>query len=204
MTLILITNNKLGDNIMNNILKSFQVTTLGACLAVALAVGAVSTTANADTDEVRAAQAAKLTVKQAIDTARKSASGTLVSAEFDDDDDNAQGGVYEIEFNTDTTNYEVKVDAITGQVISTETERLDSGDIADYKTQQQAKIDIMNAMSIAEKETSGQIMEIEFKNDRDYADHTSYYEVEVLKGSQIMELNVDADTGAVFGSKVKS
>ena len=189
---------------MNNIFKSFQITTLGACLTLALATGVVSTTANADSSEVTAAQAAKLTLKQAIDVASKSASGTLVSAEFDDDDDKAQGGVYEIEFNTDTTNYEIKVDAITGKVIGTETERLDSGDIADYKTQQQAKIDIMQGMSIAEKETSGQVMEIEFKNDRDYADHTSYYEVEVLKGNQIIELNVDATTGSVFNKKTKS
>lgn len=188
---------------MNNIFKSFQITTLGACLAVALTAGVVSTAANADASEVRAAQAAKLTLKQAIDVARKSASGTLISAEFDDDDDKAQGGVYEIEFNTDTTSYEIKVDAITGQVIGTETERLDSGDIADYKTQKQAKIDIMNGMSIAEKETGGQVMEIEFKNDRDYVDHTSYYEVEVLKGNQIIELNVDAATGSVFNKKTK-
>ena len=188
---------------MNTILKNLQVTTLGACLATALTVGLVSTTVNASSSEVRAAQAAKFTLKQAINIARKSASGTLISAEFDDDDDKAKGGVYEIEFNTDTTNYEIKVDAITGKVIGTETDRLDSGDITDFKTQKQAKIDIMKGLSLAEKNTGGQVMEIEFKNDRDYADHTSYYEVEVLKGSQIIELNIDANTGSVFNKKTK-
>lgn len=189
---------------MNKLFKGFQVTTLGACLTLALATGVVSTVANADSSDVRAAQAAKLTLKQAIDVARKSASGTLISAEFDDDDDKAQGGVYEIEFNTDSTSYEIKVDAITGQVIGIETERLDSGDIADYKTQQQAKINIIQGMSLAEQETSGQVMEIEFKNDRDYDDHTTYYEVEVLKGNQIIEFNIDATTGSVFNKKTKS
>lgn len=190
---------------MNIIRKNLKVTALATGLTIALTAGLVSTAVNAASlsSEVIAAQAAKVSLKQAIDIASKSASGTLISAEFDDDDDKAQGGVYEIEFNTASQNYEIKVDAITGQVIGTETERLDSGDIADYKTQQQAKIDITNAMSIAEKETGGQIMEIEFKNDRDYDDHTSYYEVEVLKDNQIIELNIDADTGSVFDKKTK-
>ena len=67
----------------------------------------------------------------------------------------------------------------------------------------QAKINITNAMSIAEKNTSGRVIEIEFKNDRDYADHTSYYEVEILKQDQIIELNIDATTGKVFNKKIK-
>ena len=47
-------------------------------------------------------------------------------------------------------------------------------------------------------------MEIEFKNNRHYDDHHTYYEVEVLKDSQIIELNIDADTGAVFDKKTKT
>lgn len=190
---------------MSNLLKTFKVTALGSCLTLSLAGGLMSTAVNAATlsSEVQAAQAAKISLKQAITIASKEASGTLVSAEFDDDDDKAEGGVYEIEFNTDSTNYEIKVDALTSKVISTETEHLDRGDISDYKTQQQAKFHIMDAMSIAEKDTRGKVMEIEFKNDRDYNDHTSYYEVEVLKGNQIIELNVDATTGKVFNKKNK-
>lgn len=165
----------------------------------------MSTAVNAATisSEVRAAQASKITLKQAINIANKQVSGTLISAEFDDDDSQAKGGVYEIKFNTNTHNHEVKVDALTGKIISTETDRLDSGDIADFKTMKQAKITITNAMSIAEKNTSGRVMEIEFKNDRDHVDHASYYEVEVLKQDQIIELNIDAKTGKVFNKKVK-
>ncbi len=190
---------------MNITRKNLKVTALATGLTLALTAGLVSTAVNTASllSEVSAAQATKISLKQAITIASKQAAGTLVSAEFDDDDDDAQAGVCEIEFSTDSTNYEIKVDATTSKIIGTETERLDSGDIADYKTQQQAKIDITNAMSIAEKETGGQIMEIEFKNDRDYDDHTSYYEVEVLKGNQIIELNIDADTGSVFDKKTK-
>lgn len=191
---------------MNIISKPLYLTTLSVCLTAALGTGLLSTAVNAATNssEVRAAQASKITLKQAIDIASKHSLGTLISAEFDDDDDKAKGGVYEIEFNTDTHNHEIKVDALTGKIISTETDRLDSGDIADFKTMKQAKINITNAMSIAEKNTSGRVIEIEFKNDRDYADHTSYYEVEILKQDQIIELNIDATTGKVFNKKVKS
>ena len=190
---------------MNIISKPLYLTTLSVCLTVALGTGLLSTAVNAATNssEVRTAQASKITLKQAIDIASKHSLGTLISAEFDDDDDKAKGGVYEIEFNTDTHNHEIKVDALTGKIISTETDRLDSGDIADFKTMKQAKINITNAMSIAEKNTSGRVMEIEFKNDRDYAGHTSYYEVEILKQNQIIELNIDATTGKVFNKKIK-
>lgn len=190
---------------MNLILKKCHLTTLSICLTAVLGTGLMSTAVNAATisSEVRAAQASKITLKQAINIANKQVSGTLISAEFDDDDSQAKGGVYEIKFNTNTHNHEVKVDALTGKIISTETDRLDSGDIADFKTMKQAKITITNAMSIAEKNTSGRVMEIEFKNDRDHVDHASYYEVEVLKQDQIIELNIDAKTGKVFNKKVK-
>lgn len=180
---------------------------MGACLTLALSAGVVSTAVSAanHTDEVSAAQAAKISLKQAITTASKEASGTLISAEFDDDDSDAEGdgGVYELEFSTNTTGYEIKVDAITGKIVKTETERLDKDDLADYKAQQQAKIKVMDAMSIAEKQTGGRILEIEFKNDRDYANHASYYETQLLKGNSLLWLNIDADTGSTFKNKFK-
>lgn len=185
--------------------KKINLTLLSTSLALALSLAAVSSPANASShaSEVRAAQAAKVSLQQAITIASKQASGTLVSAEFDDDDSDAKGGVYEIELNSDSNNYEIKVDATTGKVIKKEVERLDSGDINDFKVQQRAKINIMQAKSIAEKQVKGKVMEIEFKNDRDYADHHSYYEIEILKGNQIIELNVDADTGKTFDRRVK-
>lgn len=192
---------------MSNIIKKLQLTTLGACLTLALSAGVVSTAVSAanHTDEVSAAQTAKISLKQAITTASKEASGTLISAEFDDDDSDAEGdgGVYELEFSTNTTGYEIKVDAITGKIVKTETERLDKDDLADYKAQQQAKIKVMDAMSIAEKQTGGRILEIEFKNDRDYANHASYYETQLFKGNSLLWLNIDADTGSTFKNKFK-
>lgn len=179
-------------------------TMISTAFATMLLLGGVSTAATASVaDDVRAAQSTKISLKQAITIASTQASGSLISAEFDEDDDRAKGGVYEIEFHSDMTGYDIKVDATTGKIIRTETERLDRDDINEYKIQQKAKINIIDAMSIAEKNTKGRIIKIEFKNDRDYVDHSTYYEAEVLKGNQIHELNIDANTGRVFDKKVK-
>lgn len=192
---------------MNKILKGFKLTTLGACLTLALTTGVITTAASAasNVDEVRAAQAAKISLKQAITIASKSASGILISADFDEDDSDAigKGGVYELEFSTDSVNYEIKVDANTGKIVKKETDRLDGDDINVYQVQKKAKIDIMKAINIAEKQTGGKILEIEFENDRDYASHTAYYKADLLKGNKIVSINVDANSGKTFANKFK-
>lgn len=192
---------------MNKILKGFKLTTLGACLTLALTTGVITTAASAasNVDEVRAAQAAKISLKQAITIASKSASGILISTDFDEDDSDAigKGGVYELEFSTDSVNYEIKVDANTGKIVKKETDRLDGDDINVYQVQKKAKIDIMKAINIAEKQTGGKILEIEFENDRDYANHTAYYKADLLKGNKIVSINVDANSGKTFANKFK-
>lgn len=192
---------------MNKILKGFKLTTLGACLTLALTTGVITITASAasNVDEVRAAQAAKISLKQAITIASKSASGILISADFDEDDSDAigKGGVYELEFSTDSVNYEIKVDANTGKIVKKETDRLDGDDINAYQVQKKAKTDIMKAINIAEKQTGGKILEIEFENDRDYANHTAYYKADLLKGNKIVSINVDANSGKTFANKFK-
>ena len=192
---------------MNKILKGFKLTTLGACLTLALTTGVITTAASAATnvDEVRAAQAAKISLKQAITIASKSASGILISADFDEDDSDAigKGGVYELEFSTDSVNYEIKVDANTGKIVKKETDRLDGDGINVYQVQKKAKTDIMKAINIAEKQTGGKILEIEFENDRDYTNHTAYYKADLLKGNKIVSINVDANSGKTFANKFK-
>ncbi|MBK3394130.1 PepSY domain-containing protein [Psychrobacter sp. M9-54-1] len=192
---------------MNKILKGFKLTTLGACLTLALTTGVITTAASAasNVDEVRAAQAAKISLKQAITIASKSASGILISADFDEDDSDAvgKGGVYELEFSTDSVNYEIKVDANTGKIVKKETDRLDGDDINAYQVQKKAKTDIMKAINIAEKQTGGKVLEIEFENDRDYANHTAYYKADLLKGNKIVSINVDANSGKTFANKFK-
>lgn len=192
---------------MSTTLKKFQLTTVGACLALALSTGVISTAAHASSaDEIRAAQAAKISLTQAINIAQKQASGILMDAEFDDDDSDSVsgGGVYELEFSDGNTEYEIKVDAITGQVVELDTDTLDSGDKDDYNVQRRAKVSMMAVIKAIEKQAGSKVLEIEFKNDRDYKNHPTYYEVDVLKGNQITEIKINADTGREFERKVKS
>ena len=186
--------------------KKIQLTTLGAGLAVALTAGVMSTTVIAAqtslSTEVRAAQATKIGLKQAITIATKQASGTLIGADYEDDDD-TEGGVYEIEFSTASDSYEVVVDAMTGDVISTDTEQLDRDDINEYNVQRRTKVDIMRAIGIAEKQTGGMTLEVEFEDDRDYDDHPLYYKFDLLQGNDVVGINIDANTGETFANKYK-
>ncbi|WP_367111386.1 PepSY domain-containing protein [uncultured Psychrobacter sp.] len=190
---------------MSNIFKRFQLTTLAGCLGLALTVGAVSTAATADTaDEIRAAQAAKISLTQAVDIASKQVSGTLMNAEFDDDDDDAQGngGVYELEFSDGSTEYEVKVDAVTGDIVELDTDSLDSGDKDDYDVQRRAKISAMGIINSVDSKDGNRILEIEFDDDGD-SSHPTYYEVDMLSDNQVIEVKIDAETGREFERRNK-
>ncbi|WP_201550126.1 PepSY domain-containing protein [Psychrobacter fjordensis] len=191
---------------MGKLSKKMQLTTLGAGLAVALTAGVMSTTVIAAqtnlSTEVKAAKGNKVGLKQAITIATKHASGMLISADYDEDD-GAENGVYAIEFSTASDSYEVIVDAITGEVVSTNTERLDRDDINDYNVQRRVKVNVMSAIGIAEKKIGGMTLEVEFEADRDYSDHPLYYKVDLLKGDEIVGINIDANTGETFANKYK-
>jgi len=191
---------------MNKLSKKIQLTTLGTGLTFALTAGVMSTTVMAAQTslptEVKAAQATKIGLKQAITIATAQASGMLIGADYDEDDD-TENGIYEIEFSTASDSYEVVVDAMTGAVIGTETERLDRDDIDDYNVQSRAKVNVMSAIGIAEKKVGGMTLEVEFEADRDYDGHPLYYKVDLLKGNEIVGINVDANTGETFANKYK-
>ena len=192
---------------MSNLSKNIKLTTLCAGLAVALTAAIMSTTVIAAqtslSTEVKAAQATKIGLKQAITIATEQASGMLISADYDEDDDDTENGAYEIEFSTARDSYEVIVDAMAGDVISTDTEQLDRDDINEYNVQRRAKVDIMRAIGIAEKKIGGMTLEVEFEDDRDYDGHPLYYKVDLLKGNEVVSINIDANTGETFANKYK-
>ena len=190
---------------MSSTLKSIPLNIIMASLFVALSTSMVSTTLSAAplNKDVRAAQASKITLQQAIVIASKNASGELISAEFDEDDDNAKGAVYEIVFKTIDRCYEFKIDANTSKIISTKIERIEEDGVSDYNTQRRAKVNVASAINIAEKRTGGTTLEIELKEDRDYADHPLYYKADLLKGNDIIFININAVTGATFANKYK-
>ena len=77
---------------------------------------------NKDIAEYKAMKQAKVNLNQAMQTAARSVCGTVVEAEFDNDDGQS---VYEIKVAKGDQTHKVMIDAMTGKVIST---RLDNDD----------------------------------------------------------------------------
>ncbi|WP_351118775.1 PepSY domain-containing protein [Psychrobacter sp. SMN/5/1215-MNA-CIBAN-0208] len=98
--------------------------TIAGVGATAIAAPAANTKAVTGSSEAVSAMQSKISLTQAIEIAKQNAKGDLVNAEFDyDDDDNGKGAVtgeYEVEFVSNGTAYEVKIDANTGKVLSSQ------------------------------------------------------------------------------------
>lgn len=60
----------------------------------------------------------------------------------------------------------------------------------------QAKVTLVQAITAAEQHTGGKAAKAEFEQDR----QGPHYEVEVVKGSQVFDVKVDANQGSVISS----
>lgn len=177
--------------------------TIAGVGATAIAAPAANTKAVTGSSEVVSAMQSKISLTQAIDIAKQNAKGDLISAEFDydDDDDNGNGAVtgeYEVEFVSNGTAYEVKIDANTGKVIETEKEKLDKEDMAEYRALMQAKVTLTSAMQKATQSVNGKVIGVEFELEKGQA----LYDIEVVKDNQIYDVSIDANTGKVLSSQV--
>ncbi len=124
---------------------------------------------------------------------------SVVKAEKDTDDGKT---VYEIEFRTESDEYEYKIDAATGAVLKSEKEGLkgtSSGNTAQTGgagvTLEQAKAIALKHAGFAESAVSG----MKAKQDRD--DGRTVYEIEFRSGGDEYEYEIDALTGAILKSE---
>lgn len=156
----------------------------------AFAVGNV----NIHQSEAVAATQAKISLNQAISIAAQQVQGTLMSAGFDDD----RGGSYEVEIANGQTSHEVNINAHTGKVIGVKQEALDNDDVLELNAQKQAKVNLSQALQHAAKHVGGQAVGGEFSSEHG----ASHYEVDVIKGTQVYEVIVDANTGAIVSSQL--
>ena len=177
--------------------------TIAGVGATAIAAPTTNTKAVTGSSEAVSAMQSKISLTQAIDIAKQNAKGDLVSAEFDydDDDDDNKGTAtseYEVEFISNGTSYEVKIDANTGKVIKTEQEKLDKEDMAEYSAMKQAKVTLTSAMQKATQSVNGKVIGVEFELEKGQA----LYDIEVVKDNQIYDVSIDANTGKVLSSQV--
>lgn len=175
--------------------------TIAGVGATAIAAPAANTKAVTGSSEAISAMQSKISLTQAIEIAKQNAKGDLVSAQFDYDDDNGKGagtGEYEVEFISNGTAYEVKINANTGKVLKTEQEKLDKKDMAEYSAMKQAKVTLTSAMQKAAQSVNGKVISAEFELEKGQ----SVYDVEVVKGNQVYDVSIDANTGKVLSSQV--
>ncbi|CAM3647753.1 hypothetical protein GCM10016272_26600 [Psychrobacter glaciei] len=176
--------------------------TIAGVGATAIAAPATNTKAVTGSSEAVSAMQSKISLTQAIDIAKQNAKGDLVSAEFDyddeDDDNSATTGEYEVEFISNGTAYEIKIDANTGKVIETDEEKLDKKDMAEYSALMQAKVTLTSAMQKATQSVNGQVIGVEFELEKGQA----LYDIEVVKDNQIYDVSIDANTGKILISQV--
>ena len=180
--------------------------TIAGVGATAIAAPTTNSTAVTGSSEAVSAMQSKISLTQAISIAKKNTKGDLVSAEFDyeeeDDDDKKSKGAatseYEVEFISNGSAYEVKVDANTGKVIKTKQEKLDKEDMAEYSAMKQAKVSLTSAMQKAAQSVNGKVIGAEFELEKGQAT----YDIEVLKNNQIYDVSIDANTGKVLSSQV--
>lgn len=171
--------------------------------AAAIAAPATNTKAVTSSSEAVSAMQSKISLTQAINIAKQNAKGDLVSAEFDYDDDDGKNkgtgtGKYEVEFVSNGTSYEVKIDANTGKVLKTKQEKLDKEDMAEYSAMKQAKVTLTSAMQKAAQSVNGKVIAAEFELEKGQ----SIYDIEVVKGNQIYDVSIDANTGKILSSQI--
>ena len=168
--------------------------------ATAIAAPVANNKAVASSSEALSAMQSKISLTQAINIAKQNAKGDLVSAEFDYDDDgkNKDAGKYEVEFVSNGTSYEVKIDANTGKVLKTKQEKLDKKELAEYNAMKQAKVTLTSAMQKAAQSLNGKVISAEFELEKG----KPVYDIEVVKGNQVYDVSIDANTGKVLSSQV--
>ena len=149
-------------------------------------------------DAVAIAQS-KLTLAQAIAIAQKTVKGNVISAEFDQKDHGAPSE-FEVKLVKGDTEYEIKIDASTGKVTKAEQERMDADDLAEYKTMQQAKVSLNQAIQIATQKYPGKLLEAEFDMEKGQA----VYKIKIAQGTQVQKVVIDANTGKIIATKTKS
>ncbi|MET7511308.1 PepSY domain-containing protein [Streptomyces albidoflavus] len=110
-------------------------------------------------DQDAAADPGNVTVAQAIAAALKHTSGTVLSADLDDDGDRR----WEVEVATGgSTVHEIDVDSTTGKVVRTETDRDEDDAAAELKAVQGAKVSARDAAAAVD----GAVTSVEFDDGR--------------------------------------
>ncbi|MCS0672764.1 PepSY domain-containing protein [Cytobacillus firmus] len=175
--------------------KKFAVISLAGAVLLggAVAAGAADTNGKGSTGSKKEAAQDMITVEEAKKIALSEAEGRVESIELE----RANGKqYYEVDIENGKEDFDIKVHALDGEVISINKERNDDDDDdqSEKEVNRENVISEQKAIEIAEKEVNGTMKEIEIDED----DGQILYEVELQTNKGEADVDIDAETGKVL------
>ncbi|WP_075617357.1 PepSY domain-containing protein [Paenisporosarcina indica] len=163
--------------------------------SIALVAGANE---NMSKDNVANQQKDKLTNEEISEKALAVVDGTVTKVEMEQ---KSRGFIYEVEIHKDGIEYELDMDAFTGEVLKSEQSSDDDNDdsvsesdwsnaITDPKN---FKVSMDEAIEIALKQANGTVEEVEIEKEHSKL----YYKIEIVDGGKEVDVLVDTDSGNV-------
>lgn len=156
-------------------------------LASILAVSASGFAFAKSGESAQALEQATITASQAIDIASAKASGTVTSVDFDYKQ-KTQTGVYEVDFKNGNEKQEIRIDAKTGEIIGTKTEKTDKTLAA------QPTVTLKQAIETAQSKEAGKVKKADLKT----KNGQTVYKVEIKNGTQEKDVIIDATSGQML------
>ena len=136
-----------------------------------------------------------ITFDEVSEKALAIANGTITDIELDTDDRRPH---YEVDVYHDSYEYDIKFDAVTGEVLEQKRDRDDDDDFDDRSANSSNAADNLissdEAVKAALAEASGNVEKVELDSD----DGITYYEVEIENGRTDSEVYVNAVDGSIL------
>ncbi|MDM5226780.1 PepSY domain-containing protein [Cytobacillus sp. NJ13] len=176
--------------------KKFAVISLAGAVLLggAVAAGAADTSGQGSTGSKKEAVQDLITVEEAKKIALSEAEGRVESIELE----RANGKqYYDIDIENGKEDFDIKIHALDGEVISINKDRDDDDDDNDQSEKEVNGENIISeqkAIEIAEKEVNGTLKEIEIDEDNEQI----LYEVELKTNKGEADVDIDAETGKIL------
>lgn len=184
------------------VFKPVKVLRVAVCMAAMLIIGVTAACASNDDKE-----AAQITLKEAeeialLDAGVKASDVSYTKEKLDYEDGIA---VYEINFYTDTHEYEYEINATTGKVYSRESENRSHGnteqssnsqELGDYIGEEEAKTIAINHAGFSAADVRFSKVEL------DYEDGQKVYEIEFYREGNEYEYEINALSGKIVKCKM--
>lgn len=192
--------------IKKNIIKMLGIVAIAGMFMVGCSQSTDNNSANTSTQSTAVASESQEKIdddyigeEKAKEIMQKEAPGAeFINFELDEDDGRAE---YDGELVKDDTEYDITVDAVTGEILESEQEKYDgrydskSNDTKDKKDY----ISKTKAKNIMKEEVPGaEIVEFEFDGHDDDDNEPATYEGELVKDNIEYDITVDAVTGEVL------